>query len=189
MSRLVLIAAVALALTGCAKQDQAQPMPEGMIAWQTVAPAQIIVPEGVSYQLRAVGGLVAAEISGVPEEAPSGGLTGGVAVRLPADLEDRASGHRIRVTVRAAASRERGRLGVAYSTSDVGNSGWQAFELSEASADTTFEYDVPVKNNGNGDFLGFRNQSPDPVHVFGYQIEVLGPIQAAPTAAPTAPTP
>ncbi len=190
LSRWILGAAAALALASCGGKDQPPPMPEGMIAWQTLAPAQIIVPQGVSYQALPQGELVAAEISGVPEDAPSTGWTGGVAVRLPTELENRASGHRIKVTVRAAAAQERGRLGVAYSTSEVGNSGWQLFELGEAPIDVTFEFDVPVKNQGNGDFLGFRNNGPEPVRVFGYLVEVLGPIQAPAAAAPaTEPAP
>ena len=46
------------------------------------------------------------------------------------------------------------RLAVAYSTNDVGNSGWRWFPVGQEWAELEMDYDVPPMKNGRGDFIG-----------------------------------
>lgn len=181
---------VAAALSAC-NQAESPPAAEAptITEWATIPEADLRVAEGISYRTTEVGGVTVAEISGVPEEALSSGFTGGVGVTLPGDLEARASGHQVRVTVRAASAAEPGAmLGAAYSTSEVGNSGWQQFAVTTTPAEYSFVYDVAPMVNGYGDYVGFRSYGADRVYVYGYRVDVLGPVAAAPSAtAPTTP--
>jgi len=88
-------------------------------------------------------------------DAPSMNQTGGYSVRLPDSIEAAASGRRVAISVIArAAGARHSRFALAYSTNDVGNSGWRWQDAGPDWAIHTMEYDVPAMNNGNGDFLG-----------------------------------
>ena len=88
-------------------------------------------------------------------DAKSGGKTGGYNVRTPDAFETAASGHRIAVSVIArAAGAPKSRFALAYSTNEVGNSGWRWQDTGPEWTIHTFEYDVPVLKKGNGDFIG-----------------------------------
>jgi len=186
----VALAALSLALAGCARPDNASEDASSgpqLIAWEQIPSDSISVPEGVSYIVADIDGASAAQIAGVPEDATSTWRRGGVGVRMPDEFESQASGSLIRVTVRASAPEAGAQLGIAYSTADVGNSGWRQFELTTQPADYTFEYDVPVMNGGNGDFVGVRSYGGGVVLVHGYRVERLGPSEATPAApAPAA---
>ena len=145
--------------------------PAGYVAWSSILPANITVPHGVTYSTATASTGTVALISNVPDAAVSTGRTDGVAVQLPVEFERQASGHQVSVTVRAAAA-QGGMLGVAYSTSEVGNSGWRQFVLSSEPHDFTFTYDVPEMRAGNGDFLGFRSYGTGQVQVYGYAVQV-----------------
>lgn len=80
------------------------------------------------------------------------------------------SGRRIEITVQARA--RSGRLGVAYSTNELGNSGWRTFELLPEWEDYTFEYDVPPMNLGRGDFVGFRSYGDVPVEIGSVELKL-----------------
>lgn len=139
------------------------------VNWTNIAAEQIIVAEGVSYTISED----AARISGVPLNAGAGGSTGAVGIRLPDSFEAEASGKIVSVTVRASSADENALIGIAYSTADVGNSGWQAFPLTSEPTDYTFTYDVPVLQAGNGDYLGFRSYEDDIVSVYGYSVSII----------------
>jgi hypothetical protein len=101
--------------------------------------------DGVEYLALADGAL----------NAQSGGTTGGYSLRVPDEVESAASGNRI--TVRAIARANGGgesRVALAYSTNEVGNSGWRWFTVGAEWSAIAFEYDVPPMIKGNGDFLG-----------------------------------
>lgn len=98
-------------------------------------------------------------ISGHVAEANSTGRTSGAFLRVPDEFEAAASGNTIRVTVELDLDSAEGTARAAYSTSDVGNSGWQSLEIDAEDGAATFSYDVPPINNGNGDYLGI---DPDP---------------------------
>lgn len=94
-------------------------------------------------------------LSDGPAGAPSAWHTGGYSIRLPDTIETQASGHHIVISVvaRAVGGRQ-SRFALAYSTNDVGNSGWRWFDAGLGWCVYATEWDVPVMKNGNGDFLG-----------------------------------
>jgi hypothetical protein len=87
--------------------------------------------------------------------AASHGATEGYSIRLPDTIEAAASGRLILVNVVArAADCAQSRFALAYSTNDVGNSGWRWQDAGPEWSVFTVEYDVPVMKLGNGDFVG-----------------------------------
>lgn len=98
-------------------------------------------------------------VNGKPD-ATSGGKTGGYSILLPYEVEAAASGHHISVRVIArAAGGDHSRFAVAYSTNEVGNSGWRWFDVGAEWAIHTMEYDVNVMKEGRGDFVGILPDS------------------------------
>ncbi|HBZ29964.1 MAG TPA: hypothetical protein DEO56_05135 [Nitrosomonas nitrosa] len=92
--------------------------------------------------------------------AVSAGATGGYSIRLPDSIEAAASGHHITLSVVARASGgDQSRFAVAYSTNEVGNSGWRWFDTRAEWSVYTMEYDVPVMKEGRGDFVGILPDS------------------------------
>lgn len=177
MRTLIFSLFAAMFLVSCGREPAVQEEPGPVAAtvqfidWASIPTDRIIVPEGVSYTTSNG----TARITGVPLNAGAGGSTGGVGLRLADSFEVNASGNQVRVTVRASSADEGALLGVAYSTADVGNSGWQAFPLTTEPADYTFTYDVPLLQAGNGDYLGFRSYDDDIVSVYGYSVTVVEP--------------
>ncbi|ARU00905.1 LysM peptidoglycan-binding domain-containing protein [Yoonia vestfoldensis] len=100
----------------------------------------------------------AVRISGHVPGLYSTGTTGGAFIRLDEDFEADAAAQTVRVSVTLSGP-EGARAALAYSTNDLGNSGWQSFILTPAPTTHSFEYAVPPLAHGNGDFLGI---DPDP---------------------------
>lgn len=93
-------------------------------------------------------------------KALSSGPTNGYSIRLPDSVETAASGHHVTVHVIARASgSDRSHFAVAYSTNEVGNSGWRKFTAGPEWSIHTMEYDVPVMKEGRGDFVGILPDS------------------------------
>jgi hypothetical protein len=88
--------------------------------------------------------------------APSSGTTGGYSIRTTTAFENAASGREILIRIAARASMEsgEGRIGVAYATNEVGNSGWRWFDVARDWAVYEVKYSVPPMRVGNGDFIG-----------------------------------
>ncbi|MEP3439791.1 MAG: hypothetical protein ABJN75_23820 [Hoeflea sp.] len=87
----------------------------------------------------------------------SAGTTGGAFVVLEPDVEDQASGRRIRVIldVEPVSDQMSQEFAVAYSTAAVGNSGWHKYQLDAGLKSWSFEYDVPKRQQKPGrDFIG-----------------------------------
>jgi hypothetical protein len=84
----------------------------------------------------------------------SAGRTGGYFFTLPEDFEQAASGQAIVVAIRASSASTSVQLLAAYSTNEVGNSGWKTFDLGATSSQYGFKYDTPPMNAGNLDYLG-----------------------------------
>jgi hypothetical protein len=84
------------------------------------------------------------------------GHTGGYSLKLPDAVEAAASGRpiTIEVIVRAAQGADKAKFALAYSTNDVGNSGWLNLEAGLEWTVCVLRYDVPAMKNGNGDFVG-----------------------------------
>ncbi len=156
----------------------------GVTPWTSVLADDIGVPEGVSYTQAAVDGTTVAQIGAVPVNATLTGATGGVSIRLPAEFEAQASGARVQLTVRAFAPQDGALLGVAYSTNELGNSGWQRFVLTTAPRDYVFAYNVAPGRGGAGDFLGFRSHGAGAVQIVGYKVEIVPPPPATTGTVP-----
>lgn len=188
MRKFVIAAASLVALAACGQGQSAAPqstllaMPN-LVGWADVVAEDINTPAGVTASPVEVEGTRVMEISGVGAAATSGQKTGGVSVRMSDDFENRVSGNTLLVTVRAYSEQAGARLGVAYSTNEVGNSGWRDFALTNAPADYQFTYNVPAKQVGGGDFLGFRSYDNQTVRVVGFYTTVLpratpGPVES-----------
>jgi hypothetical protein len=113
------------------------------------------VTRGPALNVTADDGFVT--LGGGVATAGSGGVIGeSYTVRLPDAFEARASGKKIRMTVLARATAEPVNFHLAYSTNEVGNSGWNKFEAGEAFAEHSFEWSVPPMKEGRGDFAGVQ---------------------------------
>ncbi len=100
------------------------------------------------------------KLSNGKPNAKSAGSTGGYSIRLPDVIEAAASGNHIVVSIIARAAKNfQSRFALAYSTNEVGNSGWCWFNAGKEWSIFTMEYDVPVMKNGNSDFVGILVES------------------------------
>lgn len=95
-------------------------------------------------------------LAGGSTAARSSGRTDGFSLQVPDEVEAMASGQsiRLRIVARAQPGAESARLAVAYSTNDVGNSGWRWFELRPDWSVYEMLYKVPEMKTGGGDFIG-----------------------------------
>ncbi len=103
------------------------------------------------------------------------GRTGGYCLRLPDEFEKAASGAIVRVSVEARASSgvRRAGLAVAYSTNDVGNSGWRNFRLRQDFSTFEFTWAVPTMIAGNGDYIGLHAILGLPIEIRRVTAEVV----------------
>ena len=94
-------------------------------------------------------------LSGGANDAPSNGVTGGYSIRVPDAFERAASGRNIRITVvaRAEGGIAGTRFAAAYSTNEVGNSGWRWFDVTPGWSVFEMTYSVPQMQDGRGDFI------------------------------------
>lgn len=117
-------------------------------------PDRFSVPEGLTFELNDQGAIV---LPVGPENPSAGGQTEAIAVRLPGIVEQKASGKNVKVTLLTRAlNADTGLARAAYSTRDVGSSGWIELNSSSKPTIASFTYDVPVIKNGNGDYLGLH---------------------------------
>lgn len=88
--------------------------------------------------------------------AQSAGRTGGWSIRVPDSLEAAAGGKAVTVSIcaRAANGGPSAEFSGAYSTNEVGNSGWQRFVAGPGWQLFSFCYNVNPMVNGKGDFIG-----------------------------------
>ena len=88
-------------------------------------------------------------------DAQSAGPTHGYSLKVPDEVEKAASGNKITVqAIARATTGAESRFALAYSTNEVGNSGWRWFTVGEGWSIIAFEYAVPPMIKGNGDFIG-----------------------------------
>jgi hypothetical protein len=92
-------------------------------------------------------------LSGQVPDAFTTGRTAGAYLTLDGDDEASVSGHDVVVNV-VARSEDGGQLKVAYSTSEVGNSGWNDFALTENFEVYSFDYKILPLKAGAGDYIG-----------------------------------
>ena len=96
--------------------------------------------------------------------AAANATTDGYSIKLPDAVEAAASGRHVSIRVVARG----GRFALAYSTNEVGNSGWRWHKGGPKWSVFTTEYDVPVMVEGNGDFIGLLPDSTGPGIDFCY---------------------
>ncbi|MFN7056960.1 hypothetical protein [Hyphomonas sp.] len=111
----------------------------------------LVIPPALTASLTPAGNHLV--LSGVLDGPVSGGRTGGASFPVPEAVEMAASGNLVRIHV-VVSSEADGVAFLAYSTNEVGNSGWMSFPVSREEKVTTLEYDVSAMNLGNGDFIG-----------------------------------
>ena len=112
------------------------------------------------------------KLAGGDLKAGSAGTTEGFSVRVPDAFERDASERVVRVQVLARSDKAAStRLALAYSTNEVGNSGWQWREIGPDWAICEMTFKVPKMINGNGDFIGLLPDGPDAP---GVEIHSLG---------------
>lgn len=88
-------------------------------------------------------------------KASPGGPTQGVFVAVPKPIEAKVSGKKIKVSIIAKKGSPASKsFAVAYSTSQVGNSGWHTFVPTDQYTLYSFEYTVPKMKSPNSDFVG-----------------------------------
>ncbi len=107
-------------------------------------------------------GRLVLQLAGGHSAALPTGKTGGFSLRVPDAFETAASGKQIRVSVvaRAQEPAAEGKFAVAYSTNEVGNSGWRWFDVSLQWRLLSMEYLVPTMERGCGDFIGILPDEP-----------------------------
>ena len=92
-------------------------------------------------------------VSGTLIDPIPAGQTGGLVFPVPEEIERAASGKLIRIHA-VVSSEAAGEAFLAYSTNEVGNSGWMPFQVTTEEAAVVLEYSVPVMNEGRDDFIG-----------------------------------
>ena len=109
-------------------------------------------------------GRVALRLASGDPQAGSHGVTGGYSIRVSDQAERAASGKpvQVRVVARVAEGASSSRLAVAYSTSEVGSSGWRWFSVGQEWAELEVDYEVPPMRNGCGDFIGLLRDDKAP---------------------------
>jgi Protein of unknown function (DUF2934) len=101
------------------------------------------------------------KLTGGDPLAQSAGSTEGYSIRVPDAFEREASEHTVRVRVRArSAEAAPTRMAIAYSTNEVGNSGWQWREVGVNWRICELVWKVPKMRNGNGDYIGLLPDKP-----------------------------
>lgn len=87
----------------------------------------------------------------------------GISLQLPDSFEKSASGRTVKVEALLRLAPETvagsGTIALVYSTADVGNSGWQIFDVGTQFTTVSFTYPVARMKQGNNDFIGIL---PDP---------------------------
>jgi hypothetical protein len=136
---------------------------------------EVFVPGGmIARSSRIADGKTVLHLSGGDAAAAPIGHTGGLSIRLPDSMEVAASGKRVRVSVIARAPLgHAAEFSVAYSTNEVGNSGWRKFTAGKQFEAKSFEFDVPPMKEGRGDFVGILPGPGSAVEIETLKVEVI----------------
>lgn len=118
-------------------------------------------------------------ISGGNQDGPSAGTTAGAAFVFGPDLEQQIAGHSVRIKLLAKSDVEGANMIAAYSTNEVGNSGWQEFALTDTFEEYSFPMKIPPVKNGRDDYLGLLAPSGD-VTIAAVGVDIGEPFAPAP---------
>jgi hypothetical protein len=162
----IISAAAVLSLAACEPQPDTAPEPAsdpyglaGAAVLHEGGPAlaaALTAAAGMTVATAADGRFVT--LSGMPESRNSAGRTSGAAIEITGDIEEALAGRTIEIVLVARGS-EGTALDAAYSTNDVGNSGWSTFVLTPEFATLTFTYETREMRSGNNDYLGLIAQN------------------------------
>jgi hypothetical protein len=170
-SKVGLLGLAGLVLAACGDEAMTPAVPAEPAPMEVAAPAPAIDLSPVQLTLSAEdvadlgrppntaaefseekGGIV---MTGYVAEPISTGRTNGVNIEIDSDTEAKASGRRMTVTLTVKSADGTAQpFAAAYSTADVGNSGWRELEAGEAFSDVSFSYDVPERSAPGKDYLG-----------------------------------
>ena len=107
------------------------------------------------------GGSLLLRLAGGDPKAASAGATEGFSIRVPDPFERQASERTVRVRALArSAGAAPTRVAIAYSTNEVGNSGWQWRDVGPTWAICEMVYKVPKMKDGRGDYIGLLPDNP-----------------------------
>jgi hypothetical protein len=111
-------------------------------------------------------------LAGGDPAAVSTGRTTGYSIQVSDALELRASGNpiRVRIVARAADAAPHSTFAIAYSTNEVGNTGWRRHSALPEWKIFELNYDVPPMKAGRGDFIGLL---PDREGAPGIEVAAL----------------
>ena len=140
---------------GTSQNPKIQPPPHADFVVEFAKAAEGAVLRGSSISASTCDGFVTLG-GGVATTASSGIIRGAYTAVLPDAFEANASGRKIRMTVLARATSTPVNFQLAYSTNEVGNSGWKMFEAGVAFTEHTLEWAVPPMKDGRGDFAGIQ---------------------------------
>jgi hypothetical protein len=108
------------------------------------------VPRALEHYYTQSGALF---VKGTLNEPISNGKTSGVSIAVSPEAEQAFSGKKITIRIVSSAYQP-GEAFLAYSTNEVGNSGWVSFPVTTEDSVATITYDVPPMAAGLGDFIG-----------------------------------
>lgn len=163
MKNLFIVTSIALLVNGCTsekledkntksqtvkkvsdKVDVTPPTPCDLVSKTIFQPSEIVFVD----KRNGISNLTSTTSIGAP-----GGKTAGATIKINSDCENLVSGKKISVSFQAR-SQDVTKIKAAYSTNEVGNSGWQRFSPTKQFKAFSFEYDVPKMTNGAGDYIG-----------------------------------
>lgn len=130
-----------------------------------------------AHGFETVDGTVCVRLSAGDATATSGGVTGGYNIRVPDELELAASGKSIKIGVIArSAGSSPTKFACAYSTCEVGNSGWMSRPVGPEWEVFSYDYNVGKMIVGNGDYVGLlpADAGEPAVDVAAIEITVIG---------------
>ncbi|WP_323761781.1 hypothetical protein [Maricaulis sp.] len=111
-------------------------------------------------------------VRGYRESPAPHGRTQGISLRLADTVEQMVSGHPIEITVIARGANPGTEYRAAYSTNDVGNSGWRDLAAGPDWEATTFRFNVQPIEAGGGDFIGILPPTSGDVEIAAIAIRI-----------------
>jgi hypothetical protein len=114
----------------------------------------------------------AVTIMGTLVEPTSSGKTAGASFAVSTDAEKMFSGKTIKIKV-VTSAKKAGEAALAYSTNEVGNSGWVPFPVTTEDSVAEIEFAVPPMVEGLGDFVGIDPKDNE-VTIKAIVVETIG---------------
>ena len=201
MKKFILAGACVLALAGCdaikgaVAPKEETPAPAAATLDPTVAALEAFdadvkifpaadlgdslnVPAGASATITEQGSMLL--VTPVIAEPVSGGRPSGINIGISPELEQQFSNSRLTIKILARSGNESTvPMRVAYSTNEVGNSGWHDFDVGPNYSVYSYEYRVAPLSLGRGDFIGLLTEGmPIEIASIGIDSKKLAPSES-----------